>query len=87
LAKSLTTRNRLLRRIDLIFQQKLKKCAIVNVTGLMEGHMKVLLVALTLLFSTAIMLIAGFQFIRLFASELIEMVSEAWRSLELPSSH
>lgn len=49
--------------------------------------MKVLLVALTLLFSTAIMLIAGFQLIRLFASELIEMVAEAWRSPELPSSH
>ena len=49
--------------------------------------MKVLLVALTLLFSTAILLIAGFQFIRLFASELIEMVAEAWRSPEMPSSH
>jgi hypothetical protein len=51
------------------------------------GSMKVLLVALTLLFSTAILLIAGFQFIRLFVSELIEMVAEAWHSPELPSSH
>ncbi len=49
--------------------------------------MKVLLVALTLLFSAAILLIAGFQFIRLFVSELIEMVAEAWHSPEQPSSH
>ncbi len=49
--------------------------------------MKVLLVAMTLLFSAAIMLIAGLQFIRLFVNELTEMVIEAWRSPELPSSH
>lgn len=49
--------------------------------------MKVLLVLLTSLFSIAILLIAGFQFIRLFMNELTEMVVEAWRSPEMPSSH
>jgi len=49
--------------------------------------MKVLLVLLTSLFSIAILLIAGFQFIRLFVNELAEMVVEAWRSPEMPSSH
>lgn len=49
--------------------------------------MKALLVALTLLFSAAIMLIAGLQLVRLFLSELAEIVVEAWRSPELPSSH
>lgn len=49
--------------------------------------MKVLLVLLTALFSIAILLVAGFQFIRLFVNELSEMVVEAWRSPEMPSSH
>lgn len=49
--------------------------------------MKALLVALTLLFSAAIMLIACLQLVRLFLSELAEIVAEAWRSPELPSSH
>jgi hypothetical protein len=49
--------------------------------------MKVLLVLLSALFSIAILLVAGFQFIRLFVNELTEMVVEAWRSPEMPSSH
>jgi hypothetical protein len=48
--------------------------------------MKALLVLLTSLFSIAILLIAGFQFIRLVVKELTEMVVEAWRSPEMPSS-
>ncbi|MBS4051679.1 MAG: hypothetical protein KGZ69_10810 [Methylomonas sp.] len=48
--------------------------------------MKVLLALLTSLFSFVILLIAGFQFIRLFVKELTEMVVEAWRSPELPPS-
>lgn len=49
--------------------------------------MKVLLVAMTLLFSAAILLIAAFQLIRLFVTEFTEIVSEAWRSAEPPSAH
>lgn len=49
--------------------------------------MKILLVALTVLFSFAILLIAGFQLIRLFLTEFAEIVVEAWRSPELPSPH
>jgi cell division protein FtsL len=48
--------------------------------------MKILLVLLTAIFLIAILLIAGFQFIRLFVNELSEMIAEAWRSPELPSS-
>lgn len=58
-----------------------------NVAGLKEDLMKVLLVALTLLFSAAILLIAGLQLARIFLSELTEIVVEAWRSPELPSSY
>lgn len=46
--------------------------------------MKILLVLLTSFFSIAILLIGGFQFIRLFVNELSEMVVEAWRSPEMP---
>lgn len=60
--------------------------AIVNMTDLMEGPMKVLLVAMTMLFSAAILLIAGLQLIRLFVTELAEFALEAWRSPELPSA-
>ncbi|ATG89733.1 hypothetical protein [Methylomonas koyamae] len=49
--------------------------------------MKVLLVALTVLFSAAILLVAGFQLIRLLVSEMTGFVLEAWRSPELPSMH
>ncbi|WP_445369542.1 hypothetical protein ACH5Y9_10295 [Methylomonas sp. BW4-1] len=49
--------------------------------------MKVLLILLTSLFSIAILLVAGFQFIRLLVNELTEMVVEAWRSPEMPPSH
>ncbi|WP_157198134.1 hypothetical protein [Methylomonas sp. DH-1] len=49
--------------------------------------MKVLLVALTVLFSAAILLVAGFQLIRLLASEMAEFVLQAWRSPELPAAH
>ena len=49
--------------------------------------MKVLLILLTSLFSIAILLVAGFQFIRLLVNELTEMVAEAWRSPEMPPSH
>lgn len=49
--------------------------------------MKVLLVALSMLFSAAILLVAGFQLIRLFVTEVAEFVLEAWRSPELPSAH
>lgn len=48
--------------------------------------MKVLLVLLTSLFSIAILLIAGFQFTRLFVNEFVEMVVEAWRSPEMSRS-
>ncbi|WP_150047744.1 MULTISPECIES: hypothetical protein [Methylomonas] len=61
--------------------------AIANMTGLMEGFMKVLLVAITVLFSAAILLIAVFQLIRLCVTELAAFVLEAWRSPELPSAH
>lgn len=64
----------------------MKKCSVINITVLMEANMKVLLVVLTLLFSIAILLIAGFQFIRLFVNEFAEMVVEAWRSPKMPSS-
>ena len=49
--------------------------------------MKFLLVALTVLFSAAILLVAGFQLIRLLVSEMADFVLEAWRSPELPSMH
>ena len=49
--------------------------------------MKVLLVALTVLFSAAILLVAGFQLLRLFMGEFVKIVREAWRSPELSSSH
>jgi len=49
--------------------------------------MKVLLVTLTLLFSAAILLIAGLQLLRLFMGEFVEIVSEAWRSPDQSSSH
>ncbi|MEI8574866.1 hypothetical protein J0667_23285 [Methylomonas sp. WH-1] len=49
--------------------------------------MKVLLVALTILFSAAILLVAGFQLIRLFVTEVAEFVLDAWHSPELPSAH
>jgi len=56
-------------------------------TDLMVGFMKVILIAMTVLFSTAILLIAGFQLIRLFVTELVAFVLEAWRSPERPSAH
>ncbi|MDX8126918.1 hypothetical protein QLH52_06465 [Methylomonas sp. OY6] len=49
--------------------------------------MKILLVAMTVLFSAAILLIAGFQLIRLCVTELVEFVLEAWRSPELKSTN
>lgn len=49
--------------------------------------MKILLVTLTVLFSAAILLVAGLQLIRLFFSELAEIIAEAWHSPEQPSSH
>lgn len=49
--------------------------------------MKLLLAILTALFSVAILLVAGFQLIRLFVTEVAEFVLEAWRSPELPSAH
>ena len=58
-----------------------------NLMDLMECAMKVLLVALTILFSAAILLVAGFQLIRLFVTEVAEFVLEAWRRPELPSAH
>lgn len=48
--------------------------------------MKVLFVLLTSLFTIAILLIAGFQLIRLFVNEFTEMAVEAWRSSEMPPS-
>ncbi len=58
-----------------------------NLLDLMEDSMKVLLVALTMLFSAAILLVAGFQLIRLFVTEMADFVLEAWRSPELPAAH
>ncbi len=52
-----------------------------------RANMNVLLILLTSLFSIAILLVAGFQFIRLVVNELTEMVVEAWRSPEMPPSH
>lgn len=49
--------------------------------------MKLLLVVLSVLFSTAILLVAGFQLIRLLVSEMADFVLEAWHSPELPSMH
>ncbi|WP_186289534.1 hypothetical protein [Methylomonas koyamae] len=49
--------------------------------------MKALLVTMTVLFSAAILLIAGFQLMRLCITELAAFVLEAWRSPELPSTH
>lgn len=49
--------------------------------------MKALLLLLTAFFATAILLIAGFQFLRLIAHEFKEMVLEAWHSPELHSNH
>lgn len=49
--------------------------------------MKILLILLTSLFSISILLVAGFQFIRLLVNELTEMVVEAWRCPEMPPSH
>lgn len=50
-------------------------------------NMKVLLILLTSLFSIAILLIAGFQLIRLLANKLTEMAEEAWRSPKMQSFH
>lgn len=49
--------------------------------------MKILLAALTMLFSLAIILLAGFQLARLFMVKFAEIVVETWRSPWLPSSH
>lgn len=45
--------------------------------------MKVVLMLLTVVFAVPIMLIAGFQLLRLVAGELMEMAVEAWRSPDL----
>jgi hypothetical protein len=64
----------------------MKECALVKNVVFERAYMKVLLVLLTWFFSTGILLIAGFQFIRLFVNKLTEIALAAWRSPEIPSS-
>ena len=45
--------------------------------------MKLVLMLLTVVFAVPIMLIAGFQLLRLVVCELIEMAIEAWQSPDL----
>ncbi|MCK9607756.1 MAG: hypothetical protein M0R33_15040 [Methylomonas sp.] len=49
--------------------------------------MKVLLILLTSLFSIAILLVAGFQLIRLLVNKPTEMAEEAWRSSKMQTFH
>lgn len=48
--------------------------------------MKVLFVLIAALFSLPIMLIAGFQLIRVIFVELSDLITEAWHSPEIGSS-
>jgi hypothetical protein len=47
--------------------------------------MKVFLVLIAAMFTLPILLIAGFQLIRIIAIELTDLVKEAWRSPEIQS--
>lgn len=49
--------------------------------------MKILLMMIAALFSLPILLIAGFQLIRLIAIELTNLVAEAWRNPGMRSSN
>ncbi len=48
--------------------------------------MKVLFVLIAVMFSLPIMLIAGFQLLRLLVIELSDLIAEAWHSPEIDSS-
>lgn len=49
--------------------------------------MKILLALLTSLFSFAIVMIGGFQLMRLVAIKLAKIVAEAWHGPEIQSLH